>query len=174
VSLVLLMSLALASGCRFDSSGMLLRDRSVPLSELSVDVPFVLRDAGPDGRGERGDLALDGPGPHDQRPWPDKKLPPDLKPPPDLKRPPDLQPKPDAQKSCDTLYGAAPGYQLCEETAASCKLNASTSGSNCKVLCASLGGTCLAAFDNDSGCNIISWSDTCETNRSTEICECSR
>ncbi|MEX1365223.1 MAG: hypothetical protein AB1Z98_19000 [Nannocystaceae bacterium] len=81
--------------------------------------------------------------------------------------------------TCDELYGNAPGYVLCEETDTECRFNATTGGGTCNEVCADFGGMCLAAFDNpnDRGreCVVIEPNtDTCATERSTELCVCSR
>lgn len=77
--------------------------------------------------------------------------------------------------SCDELYGAAPGYVLCMETDDACHFNANTSGGNCTEMCTMLGGVCLDAFDNSDSCTILRPDmDTCETDRSTEICVCAK
>ncbi|MCX4241058.1 hypothetical protein [Paraliomyxa miuraensis] len=76
--------------------------------------------------------------------------------------------------SCDELYGTAPGYELCMETEDECHFNADTAGGNCFDMCASLGGTCLDAFDNSTACVILSFGDDCFTNRTNEICVCNR
>jgi hypothetical protein len=77
--------------------------------------------------------------------------------------------------TCDELYGAAPGYLLCLETADECHFNATTGGGNCNTMCSLFGGTCLDAFDNSEGCEVIRPDmDTCATNRSTEICVCTK
>lgn len=80
--------------------------------------------------------------------------------------------------SCDELYGAAPDYILCMETDTECHFNATTNG-NCNDMCAMFMGTCVAAFDNPNSagqeCDIIEPNtDTCDTNRGTEICACSK
>jgi hypothetical protein len=102
---------------------------------------------------------------------PDAVPSPDAPPPP----PPDAPPPP----SCDELYGAAREYIFCYETETTCAFNARTNGGNCDQMCASLGGTCVAAYDNvsDPGfeCDrIVASGDNCTTLRSTEICECTR
>ena len=56
-----------------------------------------------------------------------------------------------------------------------CHFATSTGGGNCNAMCGMFGGSCIDAFDNSDGCNIIRPDmDTCDTNRSTEICVCSR
>lgn len=80
-----------------------------------------------------------------------------------------------ADPSCDALFGTAPGYLYCTETPDACHFNADTGGGNCNQMCASLDSTCVAAFDNSHACTIIRPNmDTCETNRSTEICACAK
>jgi len=77
--------------------------------------------------------------------------------------------------TCDDLYGMAPDYILCVETPTECHFNATTGGGNCNEMCASLMGTCLAAFDNGMACDIIKPNmDDCTTNRTTEICVCDK
>lgn len=80
-----------------------------------------------------------------------------------------------APPSCQELYGAAPGYELCMETPEECHFAALTNGGDCNAMCGLFGGTCIDAFDNSTGCNIIRPDmDTCETDRGSEICVCSR
>ena len=52
--------------------------------------------------------------------------------------------------SCDDTFGEAAGYELCEETAASCEFSVNLSSSTCTALCASYGASCINAFDNAS------------------------
>lgn len=100
----------------------------------------------------------------------------DAVPPPDAPPPPPDAPLP---PSCDELYGAAREYIYCYETETTCAFNARTNGGNCNEMCSSLGGTCVAAYDNVSDigfeCDrIVDTGDNCTTLRSTEICECTR
>ena|GEM_PF-4879266 len=99
----------------------------------------------------------------------------------DAAMPPDAPPSdaalPDAQAAatCAELYGMAPDYQLCSETADSCSFNALTDGGNCADMCAAYGGVCLTAYDNNNTDVCVSQGeDTCQTNRHNEICVCSR
>lgn len=79
--------------------------------------------------------------------------------------------------SCDQLYGDALDYLLCSQEPDRCHFSVTTDGASCEALCAQHGGTCLQAFDNpnDPGteCNVLG-EDTCQTQRSTEICVCTR
>jgi hypothetical protein len=81
-----------------------------------------------------------------------------------------------AAPTCDELYGAAPGYLLCLESASECQFLVILAGDSCNALCSSFGGTCLDAFDNAAGtCRILQPSaDTCDTHRNDEICVCSK
>ena len=84
-----------------------------------------------------------------------------------------------AAASCDELFMAAPGYIYCSETPDDCSFNADTNGGTCNQMCASLDSTCVAAFDNPNAageeCDVIEPNtDTCDTERGTEICVCSR
>lgn len=77
--------------------------------------------------------------------------------------------------SCSALYGMAPGFVLCNETPTTCVIAVNTGGNNCDNLCSNFGGRCLAADDNDIPlCVAIASSDNCTTNRTTEICTCTR
>jgi hypothetical protein len=81
----------------------------------------------------------------------------------------------EAPPSCDELYGMAQGYLLCLETLNECHFATITNGGNCNALCSTYGGACIDAFDNTDGCAVIRPDmDTCETNRYSEICVCSR
>jgi hypothetical protein len=106
----------------------------------------------------------------------DAYLPPDATPPPDAPLPPDAPPPP---PTCNELYGTAPQYILCWETPTTCSFNVATNGGNCNQLCAEFGSTCVEAYDNVSDPGLecapkAATGDTCTTNRSTEICVCSR
>jgi hypothetical protein len=97
--------------------------------------------------------------------------------PPDLPKPDTRPPDTKALKSCDDIYSTASGYILCKENPTSCEFNANTSP-NCATLCSSFSGqTCLGAYDNPNTagqeCDHIG-TDSCSTNRGTEICVCSR
>ena len=122
------------------------------------------------------DLAADGHGP-DRAIKPDVLKKPDAAK-PDMPKKPDAA-KPDTKRSCDQIYGTAPGYVLCKETATTCEFNANTNP-DCHTICTSYAGqTCLGAFDNPLSagqeCNVKPGSnDDCFTTNSTEICVCSR
>lgn len=81
--------------------------------------------------------------------------------------------------TCDELYGDSLEYMLCDEQPSTCEFNVRTNGGNCNQLCSAYGGTCVAAYDNTSDpgaecARIEASGDDCTTNRSTEICVCSR
>lgn len=79
--------------------------------------------------------------------------------------------------SCDDLYGESLEYLLCTQEVDRCHFSVRTDGASCETLCAQYGGACLQAFDNpnDPGteCDILG-EDTCQTQRTTEICVCTR
>jgi hypothetical protein len=80
-----------------------------------------------------------------------------------------------ARPSCASTYGSVTGFTECSETATTCVFGATLGGSNCGALCTSLGRTCVDQNDNGSGpCVVANTSDTCSTNRTDAICECSR
>ena len=88
--------------------------------------------------------------------------------------PPDASP-PDAGfvGGCDIIFGTADGYQLCSDSQTTCSFAVTTNGQTCNQICASFMSTCVAAYDNAGPCEVLG-QDTCDTPRTTEICECSR
>jgi hypothetical protein len=77
--------------------------------------------------------------------------------------------------SCTTLYGAAPGFMLCMETATTCRFAATTGGGACKAMCEGLGGLCIDQDDNGTDlCVATTLTDDCNTTRQTAICVCNR
>ncbi len=86
--------------------------------------------------------------------------------------PPDAMPL----VTCEMLFGAAPGYQLCSENDLSCSFNVNLAGETCTIACERLETTCLEAFDNadDLCAPIEATGDNCDTARGSEICVCAR
>ena len=81
---------------------------------------------------------------------------------------------PPPASDCNSVFGEAPDYELCEETSSSCKFNVTLHGSDCATLCRSFGKACVGAFDNtEPGC-VETGVDTCDTTRRNEICVCER
>ncbi len=77
--------------------------------------------------------------------------------------------------TCDSLYGAAPEYLLCAETATSCRfLRNSSPARTCETVCSTYGGTCIDADNGDPGSCTISGDADCTTSLSSSICVCSR
>jgi hypothetical protein len=101
-------------------------------------------DSGGGGGGAQADAA--------PRPEPDAAGPlPDAAPPPDA-------PEPDAPppSACDQQYGRSPGYQLCEETEATCAFFVETqTPASCGQHCADFGGFCI------DGVNDVPGGDVC-------------
>lgn len=81
---------------------------------------------------------------------------------------------PPASDTCDSIFGGATDYLLCNETSSSCKFNVTLSGGDCDTLCTSFGKTCIGAFDNNAGSCIELSADTCSTTRQDEICVCEK
>lgn len=90
---------------------------------------------------------------------------------------PDAQ-TPDAMalRTCDEIYDQAPEYSLCEQLPTTCEFAVQTNQGSCRQLCGNYGGECLEAYDNDEGAECVRklTGDTCDTQRQTEICICSR
>jgi hypothetical protein len=83
-----------------------------------------------------------------------------------------------APATCDEIFGAAPGYVLCEFDDTSCRFNVTTGGQSCTTICASYGQTCLDALDNPStmaeAC-VVQGGSTCgNSSKSTTLCVCTR
>ena len=83
-------------------------------------------------------------------------------------------PPPPSAADCTSLFGSAPGFLLCEETATSCSFNVATNGGTCTQICAGFGTACLGAVSNRGGCEgHPERGDTCDTPRPMdEICIC--
>ena len=78
--------------------------------------------------------------------------------------------------SCDDQYGAAPNYVGCDQGAGTCGFNTTTSIDSCAVICASLGGECVDAYNDAADvCSYSNEQTGCNhTGYQTEICMCSR
>ena len=77
--------------------------------------------------------------------------------------------------SCDDQFGAAAGYELCEETAESCSFNATTDGGSCDAMCMMFGSTCITAFTNDmSNCASQLLEVACSEVAGDNICVCAK
>lgn len=76
---------------------------------------------------------------------------------------------------CDDLFGAAPGYELCEETPESCSFNATTGGGSCDDMCMMFNSTCVTAFNNDmSDCASQMAEVMCSEVANDNICVCAK
>jgi hypothetical protein len=77
---------------------------------------------------------------------------------------------------CTAAFGAADSFELCEETAESCRFYADTGGGSCRALCSSFGASCIAAADEDAAegrCAVLA-PIGCGADRNDSICTCSR
>ena len=86
------------------------------------------------------------------------------------------EPSPDAaDPSCDRLFGAANGYQLCSETATTCTFNVDVNETSCDHQCGLFGSTCESASDSDQGfpC-VVAGATACATTHNSVICTCVR
>jgi len=94
----------------------------------------------------------------------------------DATTPPPPPPPPPSDASCTELFGGAPEFILCGETADTCSFNVRTNGGTCNQICAGFGTACVGAISNDASCEGNPDStDTCETVRPVdEICICER
>lgn len=92
--------------------------------------------------------------------------------------PPDTGPPDAGPPSCDSLYGAAPGYMLCEERARECELVSQLDGMRtCGTTCAALGGRCIDAYRNEvpfPPCERQGPPIGCDQLHIDDICICSR
>jgi hypothetical protein len=82
---------------------------------------------------------------------------------------------PVALESCDQVFGAADGYLLCGEDAASCTFFARTAGGTCADQCALFASECVGGYDSNAGapCTIIT-EDGCLATHTTQTCICAR
>ena len=87
--------------------------------------------------------------------------------------PADAGPRP--LRSCNAIYGAVSGYQLCAERATQCEFVANTGGGSCTDLCTGVAAACVAAYADAwwSACT-RDGTESCGDDRSREICVCTR
>ena len=80
------------------------------------------------------------------------------------------------QPTCVQRFGSALDFMLCHENQTECEFSVTLQGSNCRTLCEQFGSTCLTAYDNVmiDPCTPYSMGDDCTTNRTDEICVCTR
>jgi hypothetical protein len=77
--------------------------------------------------------------------------------------------------TCNTIYGAVPGYLRCDETRTTCRfLQVSAAAESCTTICAAHGGTCSGADNGDPGSCALTGTATCATLFASSICLCSR
>jgi hypothetical protein len=77
---------------------------------------------------------------------------------------------------CDGIFGAAPGYILCEETADTCSFNATLAMTSCAAMCMMFGATCTETYTNmASDCASIDVATTCDDATAMDhICVCAK
>jgi hypothetical protein len=77
---------------------------------------------------------------------------------------------------CDGIFGAAPGYILCEETVDTCSFNATLTMTSCDAMCMMFGSTCVEAYTNTaSDCASIDVATTCDDATAVDhICVCQK
>jgi hypothetical protein len=77
---------------------------------------------------------------------------------------------------CDGLFGAAPGYMLCEETDTTCSFTATLAMTSCDAMCMMFGATCTATFTNTApDCASIDVETTCDdATANDQICVCAK
>jgi hypothetical protein len=93
----------------------------------------------------------------------------------DAATPPDAAPMLTPAQRCQARYGAVPEFYICTTTDTSCTFIAANGNVSCEARCASYGGTCLRAEDNDVGkCTLEKNSAaTCQTTGKTDLlCTC--
>ena len=162
----LLLIALLAAGCAFDRSGITAGDAASP-----PDLPDLVPDLPTGADAERDLLSWDAPD-LQTIDLPDPDLPEPELPPPDFSLGDAMTDA--AVALCKAKYGGAPGYILCWVTPSGCAFNATTAGT-CDAMCKSLGGSCLAAWDNSTSapCS-ANGTDPCNKTRGTNICLCSK
>jgi hypothetical protein len=81
-----------------------------------------------------------------------------------------------AAGTCDEIFGAAPGYLLCEETPETCSFNATLTMTSCDSMCMMFGSTCTGVFTNTaSDCASIDVATTCDdATANDQICVCAK
>jgi hypothetical protein len=74
--------------------------------------------------------------------------------------------------TCDQQFGAAPGYQLCEEKEGNCSfLVLAAADTTCAQICADLHGTCVMAGNADPGAPCIAQTnELCDVLHTSQIC----
>jgi len=81
--------------------------------------------------------------------------------------------KPDSgPATCQSLYGEATNYDLCEETATSCRFYVLTNEETCNNLCAKFGGACIDNYDGNCGSDV--GSQGCGVVHYDQVCICSK
>jgi len=78
-------------------------------------------------------------------------------------------------QSCTERFGTATGYELCEETAATCAFNVLLDQNSCDDACMAFDSTCVTAFNNSAGdCASAGVEAPCAEQATDQICVCTR
>jgi hypothetical protein len=78
--------------------------------------------------------------------------------------------------TCNELFGAANGYNLCEEDMASCTFVVNANGASCNMICNSFDQACIGAIDNPGGlrCTYLGPLDCDDAENGSTICICAK
>lgn len=77
------------------------------------------------------------------------------------------------RETCDSIFGDAEGYILCDETDITCKFYVVLNDSSCTQLCSTFGTTCVNAIQDNDGCEEIG-PGLCDDVVGDRICVCSK
>ncbi len=175
------LSPALATGCLLDRSGTLAPDAAAPGVDAGGPVGIDAGDAGEpaDVDAARPDAGVDGgalPGDDAGLPSVDAGSDAGRDAGTDAGLDAGLDAGPPALRSCDAIYGGIGGtYERCAETETTCTFYwGSTSRQTCAGGCASVGGSCLSAYDNGFVRCPAPGAGSCDADRYDQVCVCAR
>lgn len=77
---------------------------------------------------------------------------------------------------CLDIFGTAPDFELCEETATTCSFQVTLAMASCDAMCMMFGGTCAETFTNTaSDCASLDAATTCDDATANDhICVCNK
>jgi hypothetical protein len=76
--------------------------------------------------------------------------------------------------SCSDLFGDAPVYMPCGETAQTCSFYTRGGVRTCDAICGDLGAGCVSSFVAVDSCDPDSGDQGCGVPNAAQICECKR